>query len=195
MQIKAEELKKIVLMSYELTVLMPKPIVKDDKFVIESRSKFKTLPESLHQMEDAAASVTHFVKSAAYFLPRKDAGTKPEQMLPFMNKLMEHVNELNRSGGEPERVRELLKYLIGYANWNADAICAILTAMGEAKSSDTIRNMLEAELKVVGADHDVDRVFSQIQKWIRDEGGYHQKANQHFQNNQNMGINNQRRRY
>lgn len=195
MQMNADELKKIVLMSYELTVLMPKPIKKDDKFVIDSRSKFKTLPEALRQMDDAAASITHFVKSAAYFLPRKDAGTKPEQILPFMNKLMEQVDELNRSGGEPERVREQLKYLIGYANWNADAVCAILTAMGELKSQDTIRKMLEAELKVVGADHEVDQVFSQIQKWVKNEGGYHQSGDQNRQRNQDRGGYSQRGRY
>jgi len=195
MQMNADELKKILLMSYELTVLMPKPIKKVDKFVIDSRSKFKTLPEALRQMDDAAASITHFVKSAAYFLPRKDAGTKPEQMLPFMNKLMEQVDELNRSGGEPERVREQLKYLIGYANWNADAVCAILTAMGELKSQDTIRKMLEAELKVVGADHEVDQVFSQIQKWVKNEGGYHQSGDQNRQRNQDRGGYSQRGRY
>lgn len=197
MQMNADELKKIVLMSYELTVLMPAPKKDREKFVIDSRSKFKTLPEALRQMDDASASITHFVKSAAYFLPRKDAGTRPEQMLPFMNRLLEQVNELNRSDGNPERVREQLKYLIGYANWNADAVCAILTANNGimAKSEDTIKEMLKAELKVVGAEDEVDKVFTQIQNWVKNDEGHYHGGYQHRERSQDRGVHHQRGRY
>jgi hypothetical protein len=150
MQINSEDLKKIVTWSYELTVLMPSPKDNSGKYVIDSRSKFKSLPEALRQMDDAAASITHFVKNAAYFLPRKDAGVRPEQMLPFLNRLLEQVGDLNSTIEKPEMVREHLMYLIGYANWNADAVCAILTANNGDfnKSSEVIRKMVKAELKV-----------------------------------------------
>ncbi len=178
MQMNAEELREIVIKSYKLTVLMPKPSKKEGKYAIESRSKFKSLPEALRQMEDASASITHFVKSAAYFLPRKDAGTRPDQMLPFMDRLLEYVNELNGSGVDAEKVREKLQYLIGYANWNADAICAVLTANGgdKAKSEGTIRNMLEAELKVVGAGDEVEKVFELVKGWLPYAGDVHAGA-------------------
>ncbi|MDX8551973.1 hypothetical protein KHC33_04955 [Methanospirillum sp. J.3.6.1-F.2.7.3] len=203
MQINSEDLKKIVTWSYELTVLMPSPKEYNKKeedrkkFVIDSRSKFKSLPEALRQMDDAAASITHFVKTAAYFLPRKDAGVKPEQMLPFLQRLLEQVGELNSTIEKPEMVREHLMYLIGYANWNADAVCVILTANNGDfnKSSEVIRKMVKAELRVLGAEDQVNDICSRVEKWVKREDSSRQGGNQNRERNYNRGGYQQRRGY
>ena len=68
-EFSSEELRELVKDSYELMLSIPGP----QKYEIKSRSKLKTLPEALYEFEDAQSSITHFVKSAAYFLPRSDS--------------------------------------------------------------------------------------------------------------------------
>ncbi|MDD1724400.1 MAG: hypothetical protein LUQ07_04655 [Methanospirillum sp.] len=193
MQIKANELKQLVLWSYELTALMPAPRMEREKYTIDSRNKFKSLPEALRQMEDASASVTHFVKSAAYFLTRKEGKGNPQQMMAFTEMLLERVKQLNDGSHEPGWVREQLKYLIGYANWNADAVCAILTASAgdRERGMELIRKMLEAELQVIGATDQVQQVYDLLKGWTKRDGSHQERRPEE----QNRDRQQQGRRY
>lgn len=205
MQIETNEYKNLVIWSYELTVKMPNPKKDGQKYGIESRSKFKSLPEALRHLDDPSASITHFVKNAAYFLPRKEGRLNPEKIMPFLEKLIERVTNLNDGSKDPEVVREELKCLIGYANWNADAICAILTATeGDvSRAKDMIRKMLQAELSVIDAQDKMESIYSQLERWAFEgpdskgsdqrghQGGYH--AGNH-RNTANFPRNNQQGR-
>jgi hypothetical protein len=82
---------------------------------------------------------------------------------------------LNDETKEPEIVREELKLLIGYANWNADAVCAILTAADEnsIKAKEMIKKMLEAELTVIHASTELGEIVSKIEPWALKNFGSH----------------------
>ncbi len=167
MQIETSQYKNLVIWSYDLTVKMPSPKKEGQKYKIEPRSKFKSLPEALRHLDDPSASITHFVKNAVYFLPRKEGRLNPKHIMPFLDTLIERVTNLNDGSKDPEIVREELKLLIGYANWNADAVCAILTAAdGDAsKAKDMIQKMLHAELSVIGATDSIGSIYSQLERW------------------------------
>lgn len=160
-ELNSNELKELVKDSYELISSIPKP--KPDrkgKYEIASRSKLKNLPEALREFEDAQASVTHFVKSASYFLPRSDS-----KLSGFLTVLLEKVKKIQKSENDPERVREKIRYLIGYSNWGMDAVCNIFTETEGVETEKRIRTMIGAEFKILGADDDIANVVDQIMKW------------------------------
>lgn len=154
MEFSKEELKEIVISSYELLIRIPQPQLKEGKYELSSRNKFKTLPEALREIPDESASITHFVKTASYFLPRAERGGKDDKaMLPFLDLLLSKVKEIGDKESDPERRIEKIKYLIGYTNWNADSVITIFNAF---KNDDNeirkrLQTMLGAELGIIGA--------------------------------------------
>lgn len=155
-----EELKELVLDSYDLMLSIPSPS-KRDKYEIKSRGKIKNLPEALREFEDPQSSVTHFIKSATYFLPRSDS-----KLSDFLDTLLEKVQKIQATEGDPERIREKIRYLIGYNNWGMDAVCFIFK---ETENDNEIRNRLQkmigAELKAVGAEENASDIVGEIMKW------------------------------
>ncbi len=138
-----------------------------DKYEIASRNKLKTLPESLKEIRDPAASIMHFVKTASYFLPRAERSGKDDVvMLPFLDLLLNKVKDIENKEPDPEKAMEKIKYLIGYTNWNADAVCTIFTA---SRSDDEVKKrlqtMLSAELDIVGAKENAGKIVSDIMNW------------------------------
>lgn len=164
-----DELKEIAIGSYELLIKIPAPKKNNTsgKFEIISRSKLKTLPEALKENEDPAASITHFVKTASYFLPRAERSGKDELvMLPFLDLLLNKVKEIENNEQDTKKALEKIKYLIGYTNWNADAVCTILTASkSDEETKRRLQTMLGAELDIVGAKDHVEKIVSDIMKW------------------------------
>ncbi len=115
-----DALRELVIDSYDLMLSIKGLKRKGSKYEIQSRSKLKNLPESLREFEDAESSIVHFVKSAAYFLPRSDANLND-----YLDRLLDKVQIIQNSEKDPEKVREKLRYLIGYSNWNMDSVIAI----------------------------------------------------------------------
>lgn len=158
-ELNSNELKELVKDSYELILSIPKPRPDNKgKYEIASRSKLKNLPEALREFEDAKASVTHFVKSASYFLPRSNLSN-------FLTVLLEKVKKIQESENDQEKVREKIRYLIGYSNWGMDAVCNIFTETKGVETEKRIRTMIGAEFKILGADDDIANVVTQIIKW------------------------------
>lgn len=160
-QFDSEELRELVKDSYDLMLSIPGPDQK--KFEIGSRSKLKNLPEALNEFEDdARSSITHFVKSAAYLLPRSD-----NKLSGFLDILLSKVQKIQRSENDPEKIREKIRYLIGYSNWSMDAICNILKECHKSNidPQDKIRNMISAEFKILGAEEDIDKFVNKIIRW------------------------------
>ena len=166
-----EELKDIVLSSYELLVKIPAPKPNKnntEKFEIQSRSKLKNLPESLREMEDASAGITHFVKVASYFLPRAEKGERDEMSLQsFLEGLLKKVIDIQSREKDAKRARENIKYLLGYTNWNVDAVCTIFSASkgNDIEIKRRLQIMLTAELNIIGAADRIDNLVSEIIKW------------------------------
>jgi len=164
-----DELKEIVISSYELLVKIPAPELKSSgKFEIQSRSKLKNLPESLREIEDASAGITHFVKTASYFLPRADKGGRDDIIMqPFLELLLQKVIGIQSREKDAKRARENIKYLLGYTNWNVDAVCTIFTASkGDIiEIKRRLQTMLGAELNIIGASESVEKIVSDILKW------------------------------
>lgn len=164
------EMKEIVLGSYELLVKLPspRPPKRDgDNYEIASRNKLKNLHEALRENEKDADNITHFVKYASYFLPRAERGERGDLiLLPFLDLLLKKVKEIKTKEIDATEAVNKIKYLIGYANWNVDAVLTIFTA---SNSEDEIRNrlqtMLGAELEIVGAKDNVERIVSEIIAW------------------------------
>ncbi|MBU4373709.1 MAG: hypothetical protein KJ714_04565, partial [Euryarchaeota archaeon] len=150
MEFSKDDLKEIVLSSYELLVKIPAPELKSNgKFEIQSRSKLKNLPESLREMEDASAGITHFVKTASYFLPRAEKGGRDDIIMqPFLDLLLNKVIGIQSKEKNAERAKETIKYLLGYTNWNVDAVCTIFTASkgDNNEIKRRLQTMLGAEL-------------------------------------------------
>jgi len=154
-----EDLKDLVLDSYELMLKIPSP--KAPIFEIQSRTKLKTLPEALREFEDAQASVVHFVKSASYFLPRSDSS-----LTDFLDMLLIKVQKIQSSESNPELVREKIRYLIGYSNWSMDAVCNIFKkTQGDHEVKRRLENMVGAELKVLGQESSSSKIVDDIMKW------------------------------
>lgn len=154
-----EDLKELVLDSYDLMLKIPSP--RPPRFDILSRSKLKNLPEALREFEDAQASVVHFVKSASYFLPRSDSS-----LTDFLDVLLTKVQKIQKSESDPELVREKIRYLIGYSNWSMDAVCNIFKkSQGDNEIKNRLQNMVGAELKVLGVGNDSNAIVDKIMKW------------------------------
>ncbi|MBE0521934.1 MAG: hypothetical protein IBX39_06675 [Candidatus Methanoperedenaceae archaeon] len=169
MDISKDELKEIALSSYELLVKLPAPKAPEserDKYEITSRSKLKTLPEALRENEDSAASITHFVKHLSYSLPRAESGDG-KGMLSFMYLLLEKIKAYHDKDDTADKKVSKIKYLVGYTNWNIDAVCSIFTAHRDDNEQvkKRLEVMLSAELGVVGAGDNVDKIVSNIMGW------------------------------
>lgn len=159
-EFKVEELRELVLDSYDLMLSIPSPS-KRDKYEIKSRGKIKNLPEALREFEDPQSSVTHFVKSATYFLPRSDS-----KLSDFLDTLLEKVRKVQETEEDPERIREKIRYLIGYNNWGMDAVCYIFK---ETENDNEVRNRLQkmigAEMKAVNAEEKASAIVEKIMRW------------------------------
>lgn len=164
-----DDLKEIVLSSYELLVKIPAPELKSNgKFEVQSRSKLKNLPESLREIEDASAGITHFVKTASYFLPRAEKGGSDSIIMqPFLDLLLNKVIGIQSKEKDAKRARETIKYLLGYTNWNVDAVCTIFTASkgDNNEIKRRLQTMLGAELNIIGAAESTEKIVSEILKW------------------------------
>jgi hypothetical protein len=159
-EFKVEELRELVLDSYDLMLSIPSPS-KRDRYEIKSRGKIKNLPEALREFEDPQSSVTHFVKSATYFLPRSDS-----KLSGFLDTLLEKVRKVQETEEDPERIREKIRYLIGYNNWGMDAVCYIFK---ETENDNEVRirlqKMIGAEMKAVNAEEKASVLVEKIMGW------------------------------
>lgn len=154
-----EELKELVLDSYELMLKIPNP--RPPSFEIQSRSKLKNLSEALREFPDASASVTHFVKSASYFLPRSDS-----KLTDFLEMLLQKVQKIQSSESNPEKIQKKIGYLIGYSNWSMDAVCHIFKIIREDDEVEKrLQTMVGAELKVLGAEDKASGIVHDIMQW------------------------------
>jgi len=155
-----KELKELVMDSYELMLAIPKPKRSGEgKYEIESRSKLKNLPEALREFSDPSSSITHFVKSASYLLPRS-------KLDDFLDLLLKKVQKIQDSEPEPERVREKIRYLVGYTNWGMDAVCNIFGKSNDDNGTRArLRTMVTTELSILGAADDVDRIVENLVAW------------------------------
>lgn len=174
------EMKEIVLSSYELLVKLPSPKNEGDKFKIDSRNKLKNLPEALRENNDAD-NVSHFVKYASYFLPRAEKGDKTDPiMLSFLDLLLLKIRNIEEKNNDPGEVVKNIKYLIGYTNWNMDAVLTIFTASkgDDEKIRNRLRTMLGAELEIIDAKENIEKIVSEIIKWKNSPGQSDEKK--HF---------------
>lgn len=155
-----EELKELVLDSYELMLKIPNP--RPPIFEIKSRSKLKNLSEVLREFDDdASASITHFVKSASYFLPRSDS-----ELTDFLDMLLQKVLKIQSSESNPEKIQKKIGYLIGYSNWSMDAVCHIFKIIREDDEVEKrLQTMVGAELKILGADDKTSEIVRDIMQW------------------------------
>lgn len=164
-ELNKNELKEILLYSYELILKIPSPEkTKEGKYEIPSRSKLKNLPEALREFEDPEAAVMHFVKSSSYFLPR--ANTKTVNFTNYLKLMLEDVQKIQKKEKDPEKVREKIKYLIGYCNWGMDAVCNIFNLkITDDEIRNRLKSMIGAELKVLGNSEEVDKIVNDLMKW------------------------------
>ena len=160
------ELKELVLDAYDLMLSIPKPTKKGRSFEIKSRSKLKNLPEALREFEDPQESVTHFIKSASYFLPRSTDGN----LSTFLNVMLEKVQKIQENEKDPEKIRIKIRYLIGYSNWGMDAVCHIFSeGKTENERKSRIQNMIGAEMKALDAEDNTTKLVEKILNWKKIE--------------------------
>lgn len=156
-----DELGSIVLDSYELMLEIPSPNKKGDKYEIPSRGKLKNLPEALREFEDPQSAILHFTKSASYFLPRSDA-----KLSDYLQMLLSKVQKIQREESDPEKIRERIRYLIGYSNWSMDAVCNIFgMSASDQQVRERVHTMVNAELDLIDREKDVDIIVDKIMKW------------------------------
>lgn len=154
-----DELKKLVLDSYQLMLKIPKP--RPPNFEIKSRSKLKNLSEALREFEDPSVAVTHFVKSASYFLPRSDSN-----LTDFLDMLLIKVQEIQSSETNPKKIQKKIGYLIGYSNWSMDAVCHIFKNIRKDEEvKQRLQAMVGAELKVLDAEDEASKIVQEIMQW------------------------------
>jgi hypothetical protein len=167
-EFERDELKEIVLDSYNLIVTLPEPQKKvGGKWEINSRNKLRTIPESLREFQDPSAAITHFVKNAAYFLPRAERGSGTDKMFnELLSKLVDTVSRYSKKSGSPEHIRQKLVYLIGYLNWGSDSICVLMTASRDEQEFELrLKAMLAAEFSIIGADSELGKVTDAVITW------------------------------
>lgn len=153
------ELTEILLDSYDLMFEIPSP--KPDKYEIKSRSKLKNLTEALREFEDPEASVIHFVKSASYFLPRSDS-----DLQNYLDLLLKKVQKIQTNENDPEKVREKIKYMIGYSNWSMDAVCNLFVKTKDASDlKKRLQTMIGVEFKILDNSEKVDEIVDKIMAW------------------------------
>jgi len=168
-EFKREELKEIVLDSYNLIVTLPQPQRNWKKeWEIKSRSKLKNLPEALREFQDPSAAITHFVKNTAYFLPRAERGSGTDRVFSeLLSKLLDTVSIYSKKTGSPEHIRQKLVYLIGYLNWGSDSVCVLMNASHDDihEFERRLKAMLAAEFSIIGADSELDKTAKAIMTW------------------------------
>lgn len=168
-------------------VLVKKSGAEGSKYGIENRTKIISLIEGLRQFDDPGMAVLHFVKYAEYFLPRSDFYKTLDALLTMVNraKEREEVRIRQKAKGiakkdpakyekiatmrkeSPSRIREQIKYLIGYTCWSMDALCEIFTECDKSgkEIEEHVRRMIEIEFGVIGALDDVDKTVEKIMNW------------------------------
>ena len=161
-----EKLRELVLDSYELMLSLPSPEKKNNEYKIESRSKIKNLPEALREFTNPNSAVSHFVKSAAYFLPRAKSKKEEQMMMPFLDILLTNVKKIQDNEKDPEIIREKIRYLVGYNNWSMDAVCNIFTYTShDNECRKRLKTMIDAELKILDAEDDSNVIVDKIMHW------------------------------
>lgn len=163
-EFKRDELRELVLDSYDLMLSIPGPS-KRGGYEIKSRGKLKNLPEALREFEDPQSSITHFIKSASYFLPRSDS-----ELSGFLDALLEKVLKIQDTENDPGKIREKIRYLIGYNNWGMDAVCYIFkNAETDDEMKARLQKMIGAEMKAVGAEEKAGELVGNIMKWKNED--------------------------
>lgn len=177
MEFTQAEMRDLVLMSYRLleTIPYPKPN-KEGKYEIQSRNKLKSLPEALREQQDPAAAIAHFTKWAAYSLPRAERREVEARMVGYLDMLLKCIAEIEKdekvqNSGDYSRVVEKVSYLLGYTNWSADAVCGMFTHFGndEPELRNRLTRMLNAELGMVGAGGESERILKAIMSLKRQD--------------------------
>ncbi|OPY38407.1 MAG: hypothetical protein A4E35_00830 [Methanoregula sp. PtaU1.Bin051] len=168
-EFQREELKEIILDSYNLILTLPSlQLNKRKEWEIKSRSKLRTLPEALREFQDPSASITHFVKNTAYFLPRAERGSGTDKTFnELLSKLLDTVSKYSKRTDSPEHIRQKLVYLIGYLNWGSDSICVLknVSHNDQREFERRLKAMLFAEFRIVGADSEVEKMVQAIKGW------------------------------
>jgi hypothetical protein len=81
--------------------------------------------------------------------------------------MLENIQKIQANEKDPEKIREKIKYLIGYSNWGMDAVCNIfnLEGINDVEIKNRLKNMIGAELKVLGSSEEVDKIVNDLMKW------------------------------
>lgn len=163
------EMQDILRRAYDLMTALPSPVKRNEKYEIESRSKLKGLLEPLREMEEPGAAIAHFVKSAAYFIPRQENQRNIGAMMGFLDLLFADVKAVCGPSEPGEAEIEKIQYLVGYMNWTCDAVCGIMTETENDPASlrKRISSMIEAEFAVVGRGSAAADVTGKVLNWCR----------------------------
>lgn len=80
--------------------------------------------------------------------------------------MLKKVQKVQASENDPEKVREKIKYLIGYSNWGMDAVCNIFKdGNNDTEVRSRLQNMISAELKVLESTEERDKIVNDLMKW------------------------------
>jgi len=160
-------IKGILLDSWDVVIggvaadkqMLQRPKEDSKKWKIESRTKIKSLNESLQQFEDDESAVLHFVKYAEYYLPRSELNET-------LHKILEKVSGIQKSGVSPEVRKEQIQYLVGYTSWSLDGFVNILNiSENDDEIKKNLRIMIETELSIAGVERETDRIVNGLMKW------------------------------
>jgi hypothetical protein len=80
--------------------------------------------------------------------------------------LLSKVQKIQREESDPEKIRERIRYLIGYSNWSMDAVCNIFgMSASDQQVRERVHTMVNAELGLIDREKDVDIIVDKIMKW------------------------------
>ena len=130
-----------------------------NEWKIESRSKLKSLSLVIREKEDPSDAVLHLVKYAEYMLPRSN-------LTATLTKFLTVIEELRgKYGNNPEKLREVVAYVIGYMLWSVDSVCNIFT-IAEKNLENELKNMIGLEMSLIGAEpKTTDEFVSKLMDW------------------------------
>ena len=161
-------IKDILLDSWDVVIegiakekkqMLQMPNGNSKKWKIESRTKIKSLNESLQQFEDAESAVLHFVKYAEYYLPRSELNKT-------LHKILEKVSKIRKSGVSPEEMKEQIQYLVGYTSWSLDGFVNILNiSENDDEIKKNLKMMIGTELSIAGVERETGRIVNGLVKW------------------------------
>jgi len=167
----ADELKVLISDSYAL-ILKLKLERKDfpsQQYSVSSRNKIKNLAEALREMDEPGAAIPHFIKNAAYSLPRAERGGHDNKFLPFLDLLIQTVNRISQTEPVLERRRKKIQYLIGYINWGAESLCTIFAANEtRTEAQRQVSDMIKAEYSVLStapSNQETQRLVDNLMTW------------------------------